>query len=800
MNKNFRHQQVNRLRPVALAVTAALGTYAPVHVSAQDARLEEIVVTATRRANTVQDIPINIMAIRGSELRDQRLFGLNEISLMVPGMQVVDRGPRDDVTDMIARGLNTSGLGPGFTSNSVGVYIGEVPLPLDLKTHDLERVEVLIGPQGTLYGSGTLTGAVRYIPVKPRDEFEFTVRATAMSLDHSDGFGSDIGFTVNAPLGSSLSLRASVDVLDDPGYIDYPYVVRESGVSEPDPDFSNPTEVAANLRRVEDANGEDGLAGRIALRWMPGDNVDATLTYYHQNVDAAGRSMSNVEAFGTGRYEAAYRYEEPFEHEKDLLSLEVIADLGFAELTSATGSAGYTGVGQRDQTDLLLDFEYGYEFFPTFSAFTREDEETDIFTQELRLVSNGDGPVNWIAGLFYRDIDEELYSREFTPGFDQFAIDNLGGVQLRPDSLEYIEIGLASQQETALFGEIGYEFADDWEITLGARLYDWEVEASGGFSLPLYETVFLGAPADEVVVVLDTPPPENDDGSLFKINLSHDFSDDVLGYMTISEGYRVGGFNAVPVCTPEQLVSGNQELCALPEERLIKADTTTNYEIGVHSTLADGTLVLNAAVYSIDWENVQVDDTTVNGSLPITSNGGKARSQGFELMVDWLISDNWRLTGTLAHNEAELADSTSSILGDDLTGELLTPGGSRLPGSPELQGSLALGYTRTLGNGLDLSVRLSSAYMGDIANSVGAEQFASTLPWGGEIIPSYTLHSLSVGLSSDQWTASFFVDNLTDDYRNAHQSQIACGESRPGQRPAVAYLRVLRRPTASHRL
>jgi len=771
VNTHNRQQQALRLRPIAFAITAALGSYYPHGLQAQQTAnndvIEELIVTATRRSNTVQDIPINITAIRGNDLEERRLVGLNEISRLVPGLQVVDRGPRDSVTDLIARGLNSSGLGPGFSSDSVGVYVGDVPLALDLKTHDLERVEVLIGPQGTLYGSGTLTGAVRYIPVKPRDEFEFSFRGTAMALDHSDGFGSDLGFTFNAPLGdSNFAIRASIDVLDDPGYIDYPFVVREAGVSDPDPDFSDPADVAANLRRVEDASGEDAFSGRIALRWTPTANIDTTLTYYYQDSEAEGRTVANVEVFenvDVGKYESAARYEEPFDNENELFALEIIADLGFAELTSATGLSTYTGLGQRDQTDLLIDFQYGYEFFPTFSSFTREDEDEEIFSQELRLVSSGTGPLNWIVGMFYSDSEQELYSREFTPGFDQFAVDNFGGVALRPDALEYISIDFIDQKEQALFGEVGYEFADDWEITLGARLYEFEVGAVGGFGLPLYDTVFLGEPADEVFVNFDSNETD-DSGTLLKLNLAHDFTNDVLGYVTISEGYRIGGLNAISLCTPEQIASGEQELCALQSERSYTADTTTNYEVGVHSTLADGRLMLNAAVYYIDWEDAQIDDTTENGSLPITSNAGKARSKGLELAADWRLGDHWQLTGTFAYNEAELAETALDALGDSLTGPLVTPAGSRLPGSPEVQGSLSLLYTTALRNGWSFDVRYGVSYMGDIANSLGAEQFASVEPWGGEIIPSYTLHDLTIGIASDQWTAALFVDNLTDEY------------------------------------
>ncbi|MGD8323170.1 MAG: TonB-dependent receptor, partial [Gammaproteobacteria bacterium] len=308
-----------------------------------------------------------------------------------------------------------------------------------------------------------------------------------------------------------------------------------------------------------------------------------------------------------------------------------------------------------------------------------------------------------------------------------------------------------------------YLFADDWEVTIGARLYEFEDKVSGGYGLPLYDTIYLGEPQDSIFI--DIADNQTDDsGALFKVNLSRNFSDDVLGYVTISEGYRIGGLNAVPECTPEQLVSGNQELCATEDEILIEADTTTNYEVGVHSTLADGRLALNAAVYYVDWEDIQVDDTTINGSLPITSNGGKARSKGVEFVADWRINPNWRFTGSFSWNNAELAESSMSILGDDLTGPLLTPSGSRLPGSPEIQGSVSLLHTHTLNNGWDLNVRYGASYMGDIANSIGAEQFASVAPWGGEIIPSYTLHSLTVGVQSDRWTASLFVDNLTDEY------------------------------------
>ncbi len=132
--------------------------------------------------------------------------------------------------------------------------------------------------------------------------------------------------------------------------------------------------------------------------------------------------------------------------------------------------------------------------FPSFSAYTREDADEDTFTQELRLVSTSDGPFNWIIGGFYYDYESNSLSQEFTPGFDQFAIDELGGVQLRPDSLEYYEELHGNQKETAAFGELGYDITDAWQVTVGARWFKYESKVTTGFALPLLDTVFYAAP------------------------------------------------------------------------------------------------------------------------------------------------------------------------------------------------------------------------------------------------------------------------------------------------------------------
>lgn len=757
-------------RAVSLASLPAVAL-AALPVSAQDSTrtsLEEVVVTASRRSETVQDIPINISAVSAEKIGKLRLFGISEISRYVPGLQVTDRGPRDEVPDVQVRGLNTSQLGPGFTSDTVATYFGDIPLALDIKPVDLERVEVLIGPQGTLYGQGTMGGAIRYLPQRA-DPSEFTadVRGMLSQNSEADDLGNDVGITLNIPIiADSLALRVNVDRLDDPGFVDYPFVVREAGVSNPEPDFTNPADVDANLRSFDDVNSEETVSTRVNLRWMPTDWLDANLWYLNQDTEAGGRQINHRLSFGTGEYESGLRYLEPNDYENELISLEVTADLGFAEATFVYGETEYEELGQRDQTDLLLDFEYGYEFFPSFSSFTRETVEEETDTIEIRFVSQYEGPISWVAGYFQNEIESTSESREFTPGVDQFFVDNFGGVQLRPDSLEYISQSFETEKETAFYGEISYRMLDDrLEFTVGYRRYEFEVNNTSGFGLPLLETVFFGAPPD---VVEDTigfgTNVGDDDGNLIKLNASYDIDPDNMIYATYSEGYRNGGVNAVPACTQEDIDGGTQALCALPDEVFIKPDQIENYEIGYKGNLLDGAMSITAAVFFIDWTDLQVDTITTFGSLPITGNGSAAESKGLEFQGNWLITPGLEASVSYAYTNAELVDDAPGLVED-----FDARSGARLPGHAEHQGTFNLTWYTNLSD-MELAVNYGFVYSGDIYNVTGGDEDplvdedGNPADFGGEAIPSYDVHHLSATLSKDMWTLQAFVDNLFDEF------------------------------------
>jgi outer membrane receptor protein involved in Fe transport len=764
---------VFRKKPLAAAITAlsapAVFTLVVPAAQAQTGVVEEIIVNATRRTATVQDVPINITAFSGENIREQGIKNLRELGSWVPGIHIVDQGARA-ADRIVARGLNADPLGSSegllnTGGGTVATYVGDIPLYVDLMLNDLERVEVLLGPQGTLYGAGTMGGAIRYIPRKPDVEaFDLEVRGDVYTYDsEGDDAGTDVGGTINIPMGDTFALRANLDYVNNPGFIDYNYLVREVGVSNPDPDFTDSDDVSANIKSKEDANDEETLSGRIALRWTPNDVVDANLSYYYQKIESGGRTINHKDALNTGDYESGMRVLEPNDRTNQLIALEVIADLGFAELTSATGYSEYEEEGQRDQTDLLIGLEYSYEAFPRFSAFTAEDVDEETFTQEIRLVSTADGRYNWIVGGFYNDYEkDDESSKEFTPNYDLFAVAEFGGIQPRPDSLEYYSIDIEDREEMALFGEFGFQITDRWQVTLGARYYKYDLDTSSAVDFPLLRTVFFGDDPDSIILDFENDPTQDDDGWLGKFNTSYYFTDDIMGYLTVSQGYRIGGSNGVPLC-PDPIPPG-QGACALPNERTYEPDETTNYEIGVRSTWLDGRMTFNGAVYYIDWEKPQLAAATENALIPITVNGKGAETSGIETSINWWMTDRLSVRANYSYTKAELTD-----LAEDLIPEINPPGfqstityvdgedGDRLPGSPEHQFSLFATYSMPLQADWLLDFHYGIYAISDVLTRTGKKG-------GGEDLDGYAINNASIVLSRTNWSATLYANNFLDEY------------------------------------
>lgn len=752
----------------------------PAHAQLVD---DEIIVTASRRSESIQDIPVNIAAIGGAQIEQQGFDDLSELAAFVPGINISDQGGRDG-NRIVVRGLNAEPVQNSFGQENgggtVATYIGEIPLYVDLRLNDLQRVEVLLGPQGTLYGAGTLGGAIRYIPNKPSfDEQLFEVRADTYTYKSGSGISSDVGFTFNAPISDNFAIRGSLDNLTDQGFIDYPYVVAQPGISNPDPvDFGNPN---GNFRAEEDANTEDVFSGRIAARWAPTEALDATLTYYFQNGEYGGRNTSSLRTttIPSDEYEFGARVLEPSERESSLLALEVTADLGFAELTSATGLGKVKENGQRDQTDLLISLEYSYELFPTFTAFTFEDEETETFNQELRLVSKGDSRLSWIVGAFYNKNTYNALSSEFTPGY----VEDFGLPLPTSGALEYFEADRTRLEEKAIFGEVGYDITDAWDVTVGARFYDYEFETANSTDFPVADYVFGGVdgfqayPLSDIENQLTLALNQSKSGELFKVNTSYKVSDDVTAYATFSQGFRVGASNGGQACTETAFQDPNQNLClfspgqqfsadpadlAILDERSFEPDTTNNYELGMKTTWLGGALRLNGAVFFVEWDAPQVNTVSINAGTAITVNAETASSKGFELDGSWRVSDQFRLRGNVSYTDAQLTADVPGLI------QTLTPpgfgtsveagqDGDRLPGSPKSQFSVFGDYAFPLNNGDNVMLNAGYSWQSDVLSFTGGRAGSYTLP-------SYGRANVALGYNADNWSVTGYVDNLLNDF------------------------------------
>lgn len=755
----------------ALATMAAMPVHAQEATTPQqspssvydNAATNEIVVTGSRRQTTLQDAPINISAISADTIKSQRLDDIRSLASFTPGVTVADTGPAS-AGRIILRGISsgdTSTTGSN-ANNALGVYLGEVPLYLDFKLIDISRVEVLQGPQGTLYGLGTLAGAVRYIPNRPETNgISVDMHGRGYAESHSDQFGLIGDFAVNMPLVKDhIAFRTATGFYSNAGFIDYTHLLKQPGVSDPQPvratatstgSFGNGDDYAANFKRAEDVNYEKTFTTRNQLLLEYNQNLKAYLTYAHQTTKTGGVQANGAGVLGTGKYEGPWRYLEPINRKSDLFSAEIYANVfNIAQLVSTTAYTKQNNNSIDDNTDLLLDLNYGYEAFPSFSSYGDNHQTYKQFNQEVRLVSTHGGPINWVIGGFYNRLKYASTRFEYTPGFaEYFSIP-------RPDNLEYISFVNSKTVEKAAYGEATLHITKKWQVTGGLRYFKYEADVTGGSDTPLYGKGLTRMPYPSITINPSRvrSGSTEKDGFVWKANTSYKFSDGLLAYLTYSTGYRVGGVNRVVPCILP--LPPGQNLCALPDELVFGPDKTKNIEVGVRASLFDKRLQVTVDGFHVDWTGVQVPSQTVNGAIGVTINGADAISQGFDFQGALKVTPNLDLIGTYSYVDAHLTQ--------DVPGLVVSQGirydasaGDRLPGSAKNSGSARLIYTYPLGNGNRVQATWASVYRGDIYSRVG-------LRGNGEKIPGYVTHSVSLNYSTEQYDIGLFADNVFDKY------------------------------------
>ncbi|WP_018983641.1 TonB-dependent receptor [Salinimonas chungwhensis] len=746
------------LSPLVLAMSTALCSNV---VTAQeeedsDARtVERIEVTSSRRISTVEETPYNLSVINGSELSERNIVDTVEMIRSVAGVTAVDRGYRNSgvLNNIIIRGMNVDSSGNGdFALNAaptVSSYVNDTPLFANFILKDIDAVEVLRGPQGTLYGSGALAGTVRYRMKKPELEyFSGSVKGNVSQSEGSEGFNQNYDVLINIPISDSVAFRANAGVIRNDGIVDYANVYELNSDGDPVAEGGDIASGDPVFRDVEDADTVDIDYGRASLLFSPSDTFSALLSYQWQSDDIGGRRQVTTGTNWVSGEEQDYdEYEngaiqlEPSERKVDLMALEVEWNLGFATLSSSTSNYEHTGNSVSDNTGFYAQnnwFAWFYGGSPRPMASALRAYEDEGFSQEIRLVSEPGESFDWIVGAFYLDQETRATQSSIMPGFSEWAmasgfdetLASWGGT-LTDQDFRYRDNG--EFEDLSVFGELTWHVNTDMDLTIGLRRFDNEISNDTEIELPIYPG------ASEVGATTE----ESD--TLFKVNLSYDVSDEMMVYGTVSEGYRRGGTSAVP------LTGGFAEN---PEYLNYESDSVTNYEVGVKGNT--GETFYAVTLYRMDWDDPQLNVTTPNWGFYAAVNGESARTQGVEFETRGYLTDNLQYGVQYAFTDAELTDDLfipAGIQGDP-SEVLRATNGERLPSTAKHTFSANLEHYYEMKGEYYLLSRASAYYQSDSRNSLGDN------PIFDITLPSFWIANLNTTLHAENWNASLYVKNV----------------------------------------
>ncbi len=728
--------------------------------------VDEVVVTAGRREQKVEDIPYNISAVSGADIEAKAIVDAPELLRSVPGVAVVDRGYRNSgVTNgVFIRGLNVDGsaLGDYAVSgvSTVSTYVDDTPIFANFILKDVERVEVLRGPQGTLYGSGSLGGTVRYITRDPNPAgFSGSVSGGLSKVEGSDSVGWRSDATLNIPLGDKAALRINGAILDYPGVTDYVnlYVLDSTGAPKAPSGVLNP---AAEYRTQKDADTVDIKYLQAALLLEPTDNFKLKLSYVHQADKIGGRRQvtTGFDGYGQryGEYQNGSVQLEPSTRQVDLGSLEATLDLGFATLTSSTSYYDHHGDSVSENTGFyakagFLAFYYNYPR-PMASAVRQYGDKS--WVQELRLVSKTGGPFDYVVGAYYQDQKLLSAQQSYLRGFKRWwdAATGLPGLVAGDQDFDYKRE--ESFKTAAGFGELTWHASDTVQLTGGVRYFTNDSDNDTHIALPLY--VGFAPPTDVTY-------SNSDSGWLFKGNASWNFNPDNMLYATVSQGYRRGGSNAVPL---------TGTFAEDPRWQVYGPDRVNNYEIGVKGS--NDRFRYTVTLFRIDWKDIQLNTSTPNWGFYVVQNGGKARTQGLEAELQGRLSQELRFNLGYTYVDAKLVEDMFSPVNS------ITPiarSGAMLPGTPKNSFNIGLNWTHTLSNGVIWNSWLNGYYQSETRNSIG------TSPLFDRTFEGFSIWDASTSLSFAKWDLNLYVKNIF----NEPGVTGAYTENYMGTRPSVGY-------------
>jgi len=698
-------------------------TATPTPRERQATTLEEVVVTATRRTEKLQDVPLSITTLSQEELNERGIVGYEGLAEATPG--VVLNRPTANFNNFTARGVATNGYGANLQS-TVAIYIDELPISangnstiLDPSLYDVERIEFLRGPQGTLFGSGSLAGALRILTHDPDPSgFDASVLVDFGVMD-GGALRQRYNGMLNIPLvEDQLALRLVGFLRDEDGYVD------NVGTG------------------IEDSNSLKQYGGRAILQWEPTDRFTARYMYSHEISKPADSSLTNP-----ARGIDVRRSDRPDRFAGDMANNNLTLEYQFdgAKLTSSTTMGNYDALFYVD-----LAGTYGHAFPFALDA----DAWDENFVQETRLVSDPGGKVDWSIGSFYfkrrRDVD---YGYRSNPAY--LAARNLTGL---PDEYYQRFHSYFISHEIAAFGELTYRFTPDFWVTGGLRYGTTDAQGfteAGGYNsnyLTLAYFGFSNVPVTITPIAAVTGVKVEEEGPSYRFSASWRPVPTITTYAAVATGFRGPIVNAragsVSTIDPTDIV--------IPDGAT--SDNLINYEVGVKGRWFDGRLNANVAAYWIDWNDIQVQANRVSDSVQFATNIGEATSKGIEFEVLALPGDGWTVALNGAFNSAKVTGLSAQEAA--FSGAVLD---TRLAG-PKVQGSLRVGYDWQLRPGLDANATVAVSHVGSFPNAFPNTPGRPAVPLPTfDDTDSYTFVNANFALAWDDLTLGLYVENLFDD-------------------------------------
>ena len=680
---------------------------------AQNGVIEEIVVTGERRDKNVQDVSASLGVVKGQDIERLGLDDFLSYSRSQPGV-VMHQAVKNRSTFNI-RGINTDIGDTQLTQEPVAVYINDIAVSqpyaslvqVDLRMYDIERIEVLRGPQGTLFGSGTLGGLVRVLTKQPNpQEFEASLRVDLADVSKA-GLRSRYDGMINLPLNDDLTLRAVASVRDEQGWVKNDFLGTE--------------------------NSSDDVSGRAALLWQANDDLSVKAEAIYQNSDPQDGDAWNPD-LGVFKRDTVITEQRKTEFTQLNLTVDYEID-DFAHLVSSTNfqttkSNWFLQVGEIPGIGKLLNQTDPYD--------------TDYFSQELRFVSNRDGRAQWVAGLFYSEVETLDSTINFIlNGLLDFVNFVAGPGIINSDDFVRAPTSVTST-EYAAYGDLSYQLNDAWSVTGGIRVFkfksDYVDHGSYVFDFSTLSPLQLPAFTNR----------SDDSDITWRALLSYAPDTSQHYYLNLSRGYRVGQVN--PNFGPSFVD---------PTDIIIEpnyaSDQSVNYELGAKTNWLDDSLQLNAAIYYIDWEDVQVDALRPSDRRNFIANAGDAKSQGVELELVYLPSDSLdiRLTASWQDAKIDKISPQNSLLSGALVND-------ELPGTADFLFSSQIDYRWRFGNEFNMAAYLNLQYVGESTNRFSNQAATALANPDFAINQSYENVDAGISMGKDQWDLTFYAENLTD--------------------------------------